>query len=232
MSLTRFLLAFALLPFLPVIARINGAARNWSVGKCLKYMKKKYGCRFEFSRPHYPLSTSRGVLDIFVKTDKYPGRDIFVRQICDENPHIILDNLVAVKYEEQTAECITQIAHEVFGECKAIYQVNDRLVLPPTFDDAMTLSEFLASWDANLLAFVVLPPNHSDENVEDELHRLFDVLKARNVACNFMTFYAVDDEQYQSMKCKVDVSQNMYQFKAKGRLEMGEKFEIKFLKQW
>ena len=47
-----------------------------------------------------------------------------------------------------------------------------------------------------------------------------------------MTFYALDDEQYQAMKCMVDVNQNMYQFKAKGRLEMGEKFEIKFLKKW
>ena len=178
---------------------------QFNIDECIAHLEKKYGAKFEFSRLYSPDQPGRTSLRIFVKTDRYPGKEIFVIQEEDEGSLLVHDNLADIRFEDETREFITKIASDVFGECRVIYDVNNSCFLADDLNDDTTFEEYIATGSYHITASVVLPPDHGISQKEEEISRFMNALIEKKAAVRFSVYYTKDNEYYQSVKTNADL---------------------------
>lgn len=169
-----------------------------SVKACLSYMKNKYGIEFKpIEDKDAELTFS--MLKFSVETEGYPGEKIAVMEERLNNGDTLLfhDNFIAVKYRQETKNMAEKLAFDVFEKCRVLYNVDDRC-LPDEFGEETTFEEFISRRASHLSIDVLLPPEHSAENKEEELKLLEQVCIKNHFVCVCNVFYSDDEDVYRN----------------------------------
>lgn len=178
-----------------------------SVKACLKYMKDKYGMDFTPVEDKQNADITMSMLTFSVKTEKYPEQNILVVQERLDKGNTVLfhDNFVAVKYIKEITELVEKMSRKVFGDnFRAICEVESRCQ-PDEFNDKTTFEEFLSCSGTRMLDInILLPPEHSAENKEEDMRKLEQQFIENHIVgfCNI--YYCPDDKAYRSIGSSTD----------------------------
>lgn len=198
---------------------------KWSVDDCLEYMNNKYGEEFTFVEENPQRQATYRSLEILVKTDSYPGKKILVVEETGSDYKKFHDNYVAVKYEQQTADLLNDIASQVYGECRVIYTVYNNF-LPDSFDGTTTFSEYISERYSRITFKLLIPPEHGIDNKEKELEQLYNKFCDNKLIGSVEIFYTNDREKYQGISTPSETQLKIDWFDANGILVMDKEFGI------
>lgn len=203
---------------------ITSDIKDFSVEDCTNYMEKKYGGKFELSRPYTPDQPGKGSLKIYVKTDKYPDKEIFVIQEDIGDSLAIHDNLADIMFEDETRSFLTRTAESVLGSCRLIYEVNKKFYLPDDFNEGTSFEEYIATGRYHIRASIVLPPDHGISQKEEDVKKLIEAFGIKKASAVFDVYYTKDNEIYQSVNSYAELENNRANFAALGWFEINDDF--------
>lgn len=187
-----------------------------SVDDCLSYLENKYSSEFTYVQNDRTEITA-SYLKIFVQNAAYPDGNIFVEEELTGDGVKFHDNYVAVKYQQETKALLEEISTGLFGECRVIYTANTSLFQPDEYNDSTAFEEFISQKASKIYASVLLPPEHSDENKEQELKQLAQQCIERNLCCTCDLYYVEDAEAYRNINSNADAMNNMQWHRANGQ---------------
>ena len=94
-----------------------------------------------------------------------PGSGTFQESSNLENDKVnYRDNYLAFYFGEQRLRIMSEIAREVYGECRVKSPVVKGHVLPENFNKNTSLSEYLGSDGSNLKCEIFLAPGYDDSD--------------------------------------------------------------------
>ena len=165
------------------IQNINDAA--------IKYMENKYGEKFEYSEPYGNSMT--GTRELLVTCASLPNQKILVQvENYKQSNKIYRDNLIAIKFRQQTVDFIQDCADKQFGEAKVFYDVA-RDGLSPNLSANASFNEYLS--DARVTLNISIRTKASLFTSEKQAIQLADALAAYGT--HFITVLSsVSDEDY------------------------------------
>lgn len=205
-----------------------------SVDDCLEYMKTKYNGDFTYLEPYDNFQPTARALKIYVQSDQYPDSKILVVEERDYDENILFhDNFVAIKYEQDTGELLTNIATQVYGECRVMYSVHrhgQEGVLPDYFNNSTTFADYIADRKSTITFSVLLPPEHSIQDKDREINDFYEECCENKIICIMAVYYVNDLDMYQSMDSEPVMMQSGEWYDAHGVLMMDAEFGTQSLK--
>ena len=175
---------------------MNG--RKAMYDRMVSYMNEKYDDKFEFITA-YGGSLGSNVRRITVSSEKYPGKEISVRCILENDNEIYSDNYIGVKYEEQTRELIRSILQSCYGqEVFLIYRVNN-LAMPPSFTADMSFDEYKAESGAAVTFTAIVKYGLTGTAKEEAAAVLKKKIMDAGLYCSGTVYFASDIEDFSSL---------------------------------
>ena len=202
-----------------------------SIDDCLKYMKTKYGEDFTYLEPYDDFQPTARTLKIYVQSERYPDSKIMVIEEKDKDGNRLFhDNFVAIKYEQDTRELLTDVAVQVYGECRVIYSAYGYDgYLPDSFDNATTFADYIAARKSNICVTILLPPEHGTLDKEREINEIYEKCCENKIICAVEVYYTNDSEVYQSISTTAEMMLLEGWFDADGVLVMDAEFGVQSL---
>ena len=199
-----------------------------SVDDCLSYMKGKYGCEFTLldDDKESKVQLTAQYLEIFVESPEQQGEKILVVEELKDGSVLYHDNYVAIKYRQETKKLAEKLANEIFDECRVLYEPDNTRYQPDEFNDTTTFEEFISKKQSKIYISVLLPPEHSDENKEQELKEMEQKCIEHKLVCICDIYYASDEEAYQSVNSDADVMNAGHWYKADGQFVIDDELSV------
>ncbi len=200
---------------------------KFSVKDCLKYMENRYGESFETDSLSDPSKISGSALGLFVTCDRFPGKKIRVNQYKNnEKGYTYRDNYVSYVYEDDVRKMAEKLASDAFGECKVIYEVNNRYILPEDYSPDMGFDKFVSSTDSYISLSILLPPDHGISQKDEDIRKIYELFKERKAVVILNLFYTKDMETYRAVETVSDTVVNRSSFEACGQFLMKDDLSV------
>ena len=159
----------------------------------LEYLEEKYGEKFEYAAPTGASYT--GTRSFLAKCESFGENRVLVEieNFKDEENRVIRDNYLAVKYEDEMSDYLSDLANEQFGECKVWHGNNHTssadLPANASFD------EFLKDPNNQLYGWIVV--KKSDYNDRSQLTEILETITSECAAEDIsMSVVVLDDLKY------------------------------------
>lgn len=199
---------------------------NLSVDACLEYMKSKYGEEFTYVESYDNAPNTSKTLKIYVESSTSPGSRIFVVQEEVDGGLAFHDNYVAVMYEAETQKLIEDMANDVYGECRILYNYREATLMPDEFSADTSFTEFISNYSSDIYAIILLPPNTDLSEKENKLKQMYEKMCTNKMIGNLQVYYVKEEEHYNSLENVNQVVALSNWYKASGYFRMNDKFEI------
>jgi hypothetical protein len=158
----------------------------------LAYMEQKYGEKFEYVSPWG--SSYTGTHQLFVKCKSIQSEEILVEVEKTESGNTFRDNMLAVKYQQDTKDFLLQCAETIFGQAKILYEPTQECQsesLPAT----ASFAEYLADTRAAIMPTIVVKTSAlSSKDQADELAQLIAASGVRFL----ISLSVVSDSDYEA----------------------------------
>ncbi len=162
----------------------------------LEYLEQKYGEKFEYYAPAG--SSYTGTRTFLATCESFGDRRILVQitNFRDEENREILDNYIAVKYEEEVRNFFKKTADDVFGSSKIFYDASGRVLSPDLSSDA-SLEEYYNCREGMINAVIAV--NESDYKNPEQMRLLSDKI-SNNFLCDEISvlIIVVDNDTFES----------------------------------
>lgn len=209
-----------------IMTTLSSCTKNkLSVDDCLSYMNEKYNSEFTYIEDDRADQTAK-TLKIFVQNESYPDGNIFVEEELTNDGIRFHDNYIAVKYQQETKELLEEIASGQFGECRVIYTANASLFQPDEYDNSTTFEEFISHKTSKIYASVLLPPEHTDQDKEQEMQQLEQKCIEHHFVLTCDLYYVDDAEAYLNIGSNSDAMNNMQWHKANGQFVINDDLAV------
>lgn len=154
-------------------------------------LRDKYGTTFKSSENGYRTITANENRYYFTN-QKVKGKMILAEISKKENDNIeVVDNYVALLYEEKTNKKIQSIAESVFEQTKIYYQATS-LPLSKNIDSSTTFKQYLKNNDNTIEAYIITP---YVENWEDKTNELISAFRKNEINIEIHLFFISDYEE-------------------------------------
>lgn len=176
--------------------------RRFSADDCVEYMKKKYGRDFSFVRDADKFQPTANSLEVFVSCPDFPGEDIYVVEEDTGESLRFSDDFPSVVYSGEVSGLLTELAGNVYGECKLLYSRLRNRIVPgsPT-----SLGEYISDPLSCVCFTVILPPEADPVRREELAKSLADLLCSRKAVCSFKVCYTADRAVYERITSLRDI---------------------------
>lgn len=162
----------------------------------LEYLEQKYGEKFEYYAPAG--SSYTGTRTFLATCESFGDRRILVQitNFRDEDNRVILDNYIAVKYEEEVRNFFKKTTDDVFGSSKIFYDASGRVLSPDLSSDA-SLEEYYNCREGMINAVIAV--NESDYKNPEQMRLLSDKI-SNNFLCDEISvlIIVVDNDTFES----------------------------------
>lgn len=192
---------FVIIMLIGIIITLSGCGEKKTkllVDDCINYMETKYDESFTYLEPGKNQTTR--TMTLYVKSDNFPDSRIFVTEELIDGTKYFHDNYVAVKYKNDTIHLFTKLSKDVFGDCRIIYCVDDGMFLSDDFDSNTSFLEYISNAKSRISMTILLPPEHTDLNKEEELNRMYSALCENNFICTFNVYYTNNRHNYEEIQ--------------------------------
>lgn len=143
------------------------AEDNSRSDRMVEYINDKYDDEFTFESV-YGGHVGSDNHKIIVSSEKFPGEEIIVFCDASGDEEVYSDNYLGIKFEEQTAELISDTLSEAFGEDPFIYYFPSDYSMTSGASDDTSFEEYISSPSSGI-DFIAIVNCKADEFSEDEV---------------------------------------------------------------
>lgn len=171
----------------------------------LEFLEQKYGEKFEYSAPAG--SSYSGTRTFLATCESFGDRRVLVQveNFRDSENSVVLDNYIAIKYEDKVIETFKKAADEEFGTSRIFYTASGRVLSSELPSDA-SFEEYLDCKDGLINPYIILPES-SHKSVEqlkslsDKISNTFSVdsLSVSLLVLDDDTFKSADEKKVQDI---------------------------------
>lgn len=162
----------------------------------LEYLEQKYGETFEYYAPAG--SSYTGTRTFLAKCDSFGDKYILVQitNYKDDENREILDNYIAVKYENEVRKSLKTNADDVFGSSRIFYEASGRVLSSDLSSDA-SLEEYYGCREGMINAVIAL--NEIDYKDTEQIELLSEKI-SNNFLCDEISILiiVVDNDTFES----------------------------------
>jgi hypothetical protein len=158
----------------------------------LVYMEQKYGEKFEYVSPWG--SSYTGTHQLFVKCNSTSSEEILVEVEKTENGNIFRDNMLAVKYRQDTKDFLLECAEKIFGQAKILYEPTKECQ-SESLSATASFAEYLADTRATIMPTIVVKT--SSLSSKDQADALAQLVAAGGVRF-LISLSIVSDSDYEA----------------------------------
>lgn len=133
---------------------------------------------------------------VFVSSEKLPDDRIYAVHGIFDGKSDDRDNYMAYYLRKAADAYLTELAGEVYGECKAFCKPEERSLLPNDIGKSSSAVEMLRS--TKMYYYVFLPPQNTADK-DRKLDRMFEKLRTEKLNCYFYIAYLNSKEYYNEM---------------------------------
>lgn len=168
------------------------------VSKMLEYINDKYADTFTYIGPYggYTGSTTHKII---ISSRKFPGREICVVSSEGSGRPIYSDNYVAVKYESQTKQCLTDLLSECLGPDLFVSYGASTLACSSVFNDETTFSEFITEPSSAIHFTAITGFSLTDRDRDQLVSALEEKFVSVGLCCGGKIYFCSDFEGFGSL---------------------------------
>ena len=133
---------------------------------------------------------------IYLRSERFPDDRIYAVHGVFDGKTEDRDNYMAYCLRDEAALYLTDLAKEVYGECRAFYTPAENVAAPPEINRDSTVQELLKS-TKNYFS-VILPEGQDIAEKDKQLDRIYEKMKGEGINCFFYIAYLNSSEIYNS----------------------------------
>ncbi len=160
----------------------------------IRSLDEKYGEKFTFLENAGGGTMMGEHCAIFVRADSLPNDRIYAVHGIFDGKVDDRDNYMAYYFREEASSYFTEIAKEVYGECRAFYEPEEEAVIPNWIGKNSDVKELLRS--TKPYYSVILPSGQDMDEKDKKLDEIFNRIKEEEINCYFYIAYLDSDELY------------------------------------
>ena len=175
----------------------EGAAGSDGKSALIRSLGEKYGEKFTFLENAGGGTMMGEHCAIFVGAESFPGDRIYAVHGVFDGKVQDRDNYMAYYFREKASSYLTELAKEVYGECRAFYEPDEEAVIPDSIGKNSDVRELLRS--TKPYYSVILPTGQDMDEKDKKLDELFDKIKGEEINCYFYIAYLDSNELYNEL---------------------------------
>lgn len=173
------------------------SAKSDGKSALIRSLREKYGENFTFLENAGGGTMMGEHCAIFVHADSFPGDRIYAVHGIFDGKVEDRDNYMAYYFREEASSYLTEIAKEVYGECRAFYVPEEEAVVPNWIVKNSDVKELLRS--TKPYYYVILPSGQDMDEKDKKLDELFNIIKREEINCYFYIAYLDNDDLYNEL---------------------------------
>ena len=173
------------------------SAKSDGKSALIRSLREKYGENFTFLENAGGGTMMGEHCAIFVHADSFPGDRIYAVHGIFDGKVEDRDNYMAYYFREKASSYLTEIAKEVYGECRAFYEPEEEAVVPNWIGKNSDVKELLRS--TKPYYYVILPSGQDMDEKDKKLDELFNKIKREEINCYFYIAYLDNDDLYNEL---------------------------------
>lgn len=134
---------------------------------------------------------------IFVRADSFPDDRIYAVHGVFDGRTEDRDNYMAYYFRDKASSYLTELAKEVYGDCKAFYEPDEAETVPPEIGKDSDVKELLRG--TKPYYSVILPEGQDLAEKDKKLDELFNKIKGEEINCYFYIAYLDSSELYNGL---------------------------------
>ena len=131
---------------------------------------------------------------IFVRAESFPDDRIYAVHGVFDGKVEDRDNYMAYYFRHKASSYLTELAKEVYGECRAFYEPDEEETVPPEIGKDSDVKELLRS--TKPYYSVILPAGQDMDEKDKKLDELFNKIKGEEINCYLYIAYLDSNELY------------------------------------
>ncbi|WP_295089671.1 hypothetical protein [Ruminococcus sp.] len=173
------------------------SAKSDGKSALIRSLREKYGEKFTFLENAGGGTMMGEHCAIFVRAESFPGDRIYAVHGIFDGKADDRDNYMAYYFREKASSYLTEIAKEVYGECRAFYEPEEEAVVPNWIGKNSDVKELLRS--TKPYYYVILPSGQDMDEKDKKLDELFNKIKREEINCYFYIAYLDNDDLYNEL---------------------------------
>ncbi|WP_028521250.1 hypothetical protein [Ruminococcus flavefaciens] len=186
-----------------VTAVLTSAAMLWGCAvasesdsrqELIKGLEKKYGESFTLIEDAGGGNFSADHCAVYVRSESFPNERIYAVHGVFDGKTEDRDNFMAYWFRNEAVTYLTDMAEDIYGDCRSFYVPDDRGVLPADIGKDSSVGDMLRG--GKFYWYLLLPEGQDLSKKDEQLDELMDKLAEEKTGCYFYIAYMDDNGVY------------------------------------